>query len=566
MNQSHDDKDSNSNRGTLIAVGLCIAFYFGWSQYISNKYPDYNKTRTQPSPTETAQAPASSAAPTTTPSDTVLGTAQQSANTAAGSTTPTNVAAAMNASDLVFDTNDYRIVFNQNLASPTSIQLKRYHEDLGGEDGKDVELLHRPLVVQTHASFEASNKVAPQNYSGRREGQTLIFERLEGPWLLTQTWSMPESGYVAALSTTWTNKDQAAAPLKAKALFEMGAKTNLSTTSFFNPGMPGEAPRFLWQVDGSDSFTNIADFCSDPTTNVAINNKLVDFFGFDHHYFAVAFIPSGPLDYKTMQSGSPNGLCEITSQATSDLGIIAPGESASIKWTMWFGPKEVDLLSNFNPKLKTTLGLGWFDMIAQPLLLAIKGLYKMTGNYGVAIIILTILLKILFYPLAKQAAVSAAKMKKLNPEMTKLREKYKQDPQRMQMELMKFMSQNKINPMKGCLPILPTIPVFFALFRVLSASIELRHAPFYGWILDLSAKDPYLVTPIILTVCMFIQQKMTPMTGMDPTQEKVMMFMPLIFGVMMISLPSGLVLYMLTNTIISIMQQQYLNKKLEATA
>ena len=115
--------------------------------------------------------------------------------------------------------------------------------------------------------------------------------------------------------------------------------------------------------------------------------------------------------------------------------------------------------------------------------------------------------------------------------------------------------------MKGCLPILPTIPVFFALFRVLSASIDLRHAPFYGWIIDLSAKDPFLVTPIILTGFMFIQQRLTPMTGMDKSQEKVMMFMPLIFGVMMITLPSGLVLYMLTNTIVSIAQQRYLNRK-----
>jgi YidC/Oxa1 family membrane protein insertase len=131
----------------------------------------------------------------------------------------------------------------------------------------------------------------------------------------------------------------------------------------------------------------------------------------------------------------------------------------------------------------------------------------------------------------------------------------------MQMELMKFMSAHKINPMKGCLPILPTIPVFFALFRVLSASIDLRHAPFFAWITDLSAKDPYLVTPIILTVFMFVQQKMTPMTGIDKAQERILMFMPVVFGVMMITLPSGLVLYMLTNTIVSIGQQQYLNRK-----
>lgn len=188
--------------------------------------------------------------------------------------------------------------------------------------------------------------------------------------------------------------------------------------------------------------------------------------------------------------------------------------------------------------------------------------FDLVSNWGVAIILFTILLKLLFYPLTRAAAVSMHKMKKLQPEMTKLREKYQDDPRMQQQELMRFMSQNKVNPMKGCLPILPQIPVFFAFYRVLSTSLDLRHAPFFGWIQDLSASDPYYVTPLLMGLAMFLQQKLTPTAGMEKAQERVMMMLPLIFTLMMLTLPSGMVLYMLTNTVVSILQQQWLNHKL----
>ena len=171
-------------------------------------------------------------------------------------------------------------------------------------------------------------------------------------------------------------------------------------------------------------------------------------------------------------------------------------------------------------------------------------------------------LRLLFYPPTKKAATSAHKMKKFNPEMQRLRERYKDDPRTQQQEVMRFMAAHKLNPMQGCLPILPQIPVFLAFYRVLSSAIELRHAPFFGWIQDLSVADPYFVTPLLLGVGMFLQQKLTPMAGVDKTQEKVMLAMPLIFTVMMLTLPAGMVLYMLANTVMSIAQQQWLNRKL----
>ncbi|MEZ4743629.1 MAG: membrane protein insertase YidC [Bdellovibrionota bacterium] len=186
----------------------------------------------------------------------------------------------------------------------------------------------------------------------------------------------------------------------------------------------------------------------------------------------------------------------------------------------------------------------------------------MTGNWGWAIILVTLGLKLIFFPLNQQAAISMNKMKKLQPEMNKIREKHKDDRMAQQQEIMKFMSAHKINPMKGCLPILPQIPVFFAFYRVLSTSIELRQAPFMGWIQDLSVADPYYVTPLLLGVAMFLQQKLTPNPSMDPAQAKMMLMMPVVFTVMMLGLPSGMVLYMLVNTIVSVAQQHWLNRKL----
>jgi YidC/Oxa1 family membrane protein insertase len=213
--------------------------------------------------------------------------------------------------------------------------------------------------------------------------------------------------------------------------------------------------------------------------------------------------------------------------------------------------------------LEKTLDLGFFAKITHPLLSGLHFLNNLVRNWGLAIIILTLLLKLLFYPLTRQAAISMNKMKKLQPEMNKIREKYKDEPQKMQQEIMRFMSVHKVNPMKGCLPILPQIPVFFAFYRVLSTSIELRHAPFFGWIHDLSSADPFYITPLLLGVAMFLQQKLTPTAGLDKAQERIMMLLPIFFTVMMLTLPAGMVIYMLTNTIVSVAQQQWLNRRLQ---
>jgi YidC/Oxa1 family membrane protein insertase len=549
------DKDFSANRGTFIAIALCIALYLAWNQYLTNKYPGFGRQK------ETATSTSSSTSQTS-PQVPTSPAASESPKSEVTSTVALNQVQKLSAAELTYENPDVTLTFSQDLGSPASIKLKRY-KDSNRQDSKAVELLARPAAIQAFPGTVPQRSLALP-FTGEKIPAGYNFSRTENDWQINQTWTLPAQGYAGKLELSFINKSKEARPLFASVMAEIGADVETTKSSFLAPATPGEQPRFLTQIDGTDDFTNLEDFCKDQRLELVEKNRKLDFFGFDTHYFAFALLPKAAATYRTTFSGHgtpPSKLCEISTVSSSDLGVVPPQGSAKITYDVWFGPKEVELLTAFDPRLKTTLGLGWLDMIAHPLLLAIKGLYKFTGNYGIAIILLTVLLKILFFPLTKQAAQSAAKMKKLNPEMAKIRERYKNDNQKMQMELMKFMSAHKINPMKGCLPILPTIPVFFALFRVLSASIDLRHAPFFAWITDLSAKDPYLVTPIILTVFMFIQQKMTPMTGIDKAQERVLMFMPVVFGVMMITLPSGLVLYMLTNTIVSIGQQQYLNRK-----
>jgi YidC/Oxa1 family membrane protein insertase len=243
---------------------------------------------------------------------------------------------------------------------------------------------------------------------------------------------------------------------------------------------------------------------------------------------------------------------------------LNPGEAFSLPYKLYFGPKDLDILEAQGSRLEKVIDLGWFSVVAKPLLYSMKFLYRYVHNYGIAIIIITVIIKILFYPLTYKSYKSMKDMQKLQPQMAKLKEKYKNDRDAMNKAVMELYQTHKVNPLGGCLPMLVQFPIFVALYRALMSSIELRHAPFMLWIQDLAAKDPYYVTPIIMGATMFIQQKMTPSTGMDPTQAKMMLALPVVFTVMFINMPAGLVLYWLVNNILTIAQQMYINKLLKA--
>jgi YidC/Oxa1 family membrane protein insertase len=280
--------------------------------------------------------------------------------------------------------------------------------------------------------------------------------------------------------------------------------------------------------------------------------------GFQDQYFLAAFIPQKSEGTELILKKVSDTAVEM--RMAGPKASLSPGTQFSQSYLMFLGPKDLDTLKAFGSDLDKALDFGWFDIVAKPMLWAMKFSYQYVGNYGLAIIILTILIKIIFWYPTHLSMRSMSEMKKLQPEMAKLREKYKDDKEKMNKELMELYRRYKVNPMSGCLPMAIQIPVFFALYKVLLYSIELRHAPFYWWIKDLAAADPYYISPILMGGSMFIQQWMTPTTG-DPTQAKMMLIMPVVFTFMFLSFPTGLVIYWFFSNLLSIGQQLYMNRK-----
>jgi len=282
-------------------------------------------------------------------------------------------------------------------------------------------------------------------------------------------------------------------------------------------------------------------------------------------YFFASLVPLSPVE-------------EAKVWKIKDSPVVAlRGKPGVNSFILYAGPKDYDHLKSLNVGLEHIIDFGFFSVIALPLFWVLKMFYTLTGNYGWAIVFLTTVVRIPFIPLVNKSQKSMKKMQEIQPKMAELREKYKKDPQRMQKETMELYKTHKVNPVGGCLPILLQIPVFFALYKILLIAIELRDAPFMLWINNLSAPDtlfghiPAAIPliggfaigplPILMGATMLIQQKMTP-TSMDPTQNKMMMLMPIIFTFMFLNFASGLVLYWLMNNILSIAQQFYVNRKL----
>ena len=280
--------------------------------------------------------------------------------------------------------------------------------------------------------------------------------------------------------------------------------------------------------------------------------------GFTNKYFITALLPKG--DDKRSVVTTREGENLISAELTFPALSIPAGKEKTLQLTAYSGPKDLSLLVAAGSGLEGAIDFGWFHALAEPLLRFLKILYAYTGNYGYAIILVTFLIKLVFFPLANKSYKSMKDMQKLQPIMAEMKEKYKDDKERMSKEIMELYRKHRVNPLGGCLPMVVQIPVFIALYNVLINAIELRHAPFHFWIMDMSAKDPYYITPVVMGATMFLQQKMSP-SAPDPTQQKVMMMMPVIFTFMFLNFPSGLVIYWLVNNVLSIAQQYYILKK-----
>jgi YidC/Oxa1 family membrane protein insertase len=296
--------------------------------------------------------------------------------------------------------------------------------------------------------------------------------------------------------------------------------------------------------------------------------------GYADHYFLAAVAPPDPLDARAVVSGEEGGLQVLLS--------AAPPKDGPVEFTIYAGPKDVEVLEASGHQFARAVDFGWFAFLAVPLLRLLKLFHVATRNYGVDIILLTILVKVLFIPLSNKSMKSMRDMQRLQPQMAKLREKFKDDRERLNKEMIELYRRHRVNPLGGCLPMLLQFPVFIGLYQALSGAIELRHAPFAFWIRDLSTHECYpwpgqameiacnnfsilgVAIPILVILMgasMILQQWLTPSTGMDPAQQRMMMvLMPVMFTVMFVTFPSGLVLYWLVNNVLTIAQQWWTNR------
>lgn len=475
--------------------------------------------------------------------------------------------------DVRVETPLYRAVFTETGARLKSFVLKRYRETIE-EDSPGKELVKtsriedlplafnfvdRPVAALNLAPYVADSKTSVTVSEG--QNHTLTFSYEAPGWLrITRQYHFVADSYLIDLSVSVENLGD---PWE-----------NAPTLSLISlPLSAGGGSRYTFQGP-----------------SLLVNNELeevkfkkikgeekfpgpIDWVAYTGQYFIMALLPVNL---------TPNhAQLEALDPATQMVGVtligpkiaLQPGVQQQFNYKLYLGPKEVNTLKAADPRLAKAVNFGWFDIIAQPLLVCLKFFNRYLHNYGYAIILLTLLIKLLFWPLTHKSYVSMKAMKKLQPKMQKIREKYKDDKEKMNQEVMQMYRTHKVNPIGGCLPMVLQIPVFFALYRLLYSSIAIRHAPFLWWINDLAAPDrfpigvqiPYLgnglpILTVLMGVSMFAQQKMSP-TGGDPKMEKMMMMMPVVFTVFFVNFPSGLVLYWLVNNILSVGQQYYINKK-----
>lgn len=370
---------------------------------------------------------------------------------------------------------------------------------------------------------------------------------------LAKTFVFKRGDYVIDLRQTVTNDSAAViSPDMYLRLLRDGTKPNSDSpfySTFTGPAVYTEADKFQ-----KLKFEDIAD--GKATYAKSANNGWTALI---QHYFVSAFIPQDKavrqLDAKV---AGPNLYALDT---ILPLGNIAPGASVTTDVRLYSGPQESRILEHTAPGLELVKDYGIFTIIAKPIFWLLEHIHAVVGNWGWSIILLTVLIKLVFFPLSAASYRSMAKMKTVAPRIQAIRERHKGDQQKVNQEMMQLYKTEKINPLGGCLPMLIQIPVFISLYWVLLASVEMRNAPWILWIHDLAAKDPYFILPVIMAVSMFVQVKLNPAPP-DPIQAKVMMFMPIVFSVMFFFFPSGLVLYWVVNNILSIAQQWVITKKI----
>ncbi len=424
----------------------------------------------------------------------------------------------------------------------------------------DLELYKQPFASDAPTELNLAPGEAPKNVAFQAE--------IPGKVRVTKTFTVEPDSYAVDLEIQIQNlaPERLSDQMGISFYFKPYSETTHQT---YNPS------RLTFRANGSNRDLPEKDFAKPD----AVPKPPYEWVGYQNNFFIEAIIPLAEGGYQIIpsvindeaQHSVTTRLVYLTEQF--DLG---QNESRSFKLRLYNGPKEIATLTQAGHDLTAAIDYGWFTILAKPLLVVLKWFYSFTHNYGVSIILITIIIKIIFWPLTQKSYTSMQKMKKIQPKIQQIREKYKDDREKLNQELMQVYKTYKVNPMGGCLPMVLQIPVFFALYRMLNSAVELRHQPFILWIHDLTAPDrlnvgfaidlPIVghltgipVLTILMGITMFLQQKMTPSSG-DPRQEKIMLIMPIMFTFFFINFPAGLVLYWFVNNILSIAQQYWINR------
>jgi YidC/Oxa1 family membrane protein insertase len=520
---------------TIIAVILVGVVWYGWQTYLQKKYPNYNKPKTaETTPTTTTEA------------------ANTGANAVKTEPSPEAKSAIPQAAEKEFRYDDKNVSFTvtshgmglKNLTLNKYVDYEKNPIKLGESDTDSLFELQL-LSSRKPVDFDMKEE-APGQYTGTAQ---------VGDSTLTRT--MKYDAEKQAFSNKVVISKSNDEITKGLALVIPEKITVKPSTSFLVPNYQHQD--FYVKHEGKTETVNF----SAAKDNVSKELKAVSIMSAGSQYFTAAVVDKSELIPETTLSSSvaaKTAKAELIYKPAPTQGLL------TLEQVLYAGPKSIDILKSVDAELPGVIDHGWFGVIARPLLYIMKAFYSVIGNWGLAIICLTLLVRLCVLPFAVMSAKSMKAMQKIQPQLQLIRERYKDDPVAMNRETFALMKVHRANPMGGCLPMLLQIPVFFALYRVIGSSIELYHSPFFGWITDLSASDKFFVLPIIVGVAMFLQQKMTP-TTMDPAQAKIMAFLPLIFTVFMLQLPSGLALYMCVSTLFGITQQYiFLRDRKQATA
>ena len=434
------------------------------------------------------------------------------------------------------------------------------------DESKDRVYVAQTGLIGSAAGAEFPTHKTPMKMVGARElkeGQNelvLTFESAEiGGAKLVKTYTLRRGAYDMSVRHTVTNTG--ATPLAPQLYYQLVRDGNKPPgessfySTFTGPAVYTEKKKYQ-KVEFADIKKKKAEF--EPQSGDG-------YVAVVQHYFASAWLlPDGMqrnISMDAVDVGSTVPDCCYRATMIAPLEAIAPGASKSVDVKFFAGPQEEKVLEALAPGLELVKDYGWLTILAKPLYWLLDKLHSFIQNWGWSIVGLVLLLKIAFYWLNAKAYASMAKMKAINPKVMEMRERLKDNPQQMQQEMMRIYREEKVNPMGGCFPIMIQIPVFIALYWVLLSSVEMRNAPWVLWIHDLSSPDPYFILPIVMTLTTLLQTALNP-TPPDPMQAKLMWFMPLIFSVMFFFFPAGLVLYWITNNILSIAQQWLINTRM----